>query len=281
MITLVYIIALQVIGESLPISSSGHYLLGQLIARQYGLVLPLLSEEFDFLLHITACVIIASFFFSTWWPLLRAVVRKKSAQQVFVHLVSFTVIAGTITCLFYPAKKIFTPYTALLLPYGFAGTVCVLGLLYCYERRIKHGTWITPRMTRMTVIFGTKSLLLGLVQGIALLLPGLSRFAVVYSTARWLGYAPRRAFQVCFLIQFPLISAAVLFKGLPALMHAEFRTQVLHASVLLALAGSTLIAAFFFAVVYRLALRKRLWLFGIYEVIPLMLSLLYTCGMLK
>ncbi len=53
------------------------------------------------------------------------------------------------------------------------------------------------------------ALILGIVQGIALL-PGVSRFAVVYASARWLGLPQPKAFEITWLVQWPLIFAACL-----------------------------------------------------------------------
>ncbi len=126
----------------------------------------------------------------------------------------------------------------------------------------------TPSNTH-TLIIGC---ILGLTQGLALL-PGISRFASTYVIARWLSLSPRRAMQTSFLMHLPLMGAAFLFDGIPLLLNTPFWHHCTFLShpcpfPLLVIGIATIIAtilaygALFLS--WRLALRNRLWVFGLY-----------------
>ena len=108
--------------------------------------------------------------------------------------------ADAVTVALYLFKPESAPH---YLPFGFFITIVALGSLYwCPVRSAQPLRW-------------DKALVIGLVQGIALL-PGISRLASVFVATRWLGYNNRQAFEISWMIQVPLIAAAAT-KGLLAL----------------------------------------------------------------
>ena len=115
-----------------------------------------------------------------------------------------------------------------------------------------------------------KALLLGVVQGIALL-PGISRFALTYVVGRFLKLSPRRSFETSFLIQFPLIIAGFC-KGLFYLLLAPNCVSIFGIQVIWAFLGGTVVSFGFLHFVYYLALRGKLWLFSFYMLIPIILG---------
>ncbi len=119
-----------------------------------------------------------------------------------------------------------------------------------------------------------KSIILGAVQGLALLFSGLSRFGSTYVIGRWLGLSPRRSFQFSFLIQFPLIAAAFVLNGIRGLIKNPEVAAFLNIPLMATMIGATIISGLLFTLVYRLALRRRLGWIGVYMLVPIMILLI-------
>ncbi|MCK4517445.1 undecaprenyl-diphosphate phosphatase, partial [Candidatus Babeliales bacterium] len=111
-----------------------------------------------------------------------------------------------------------------------------------------------------------KALILGCVQGIALL-PGISRFATTYVAGRWLHLSPRRAFQISFLIQLPLISAAFV-QGLYKIVGTPEGILLSSGRGLLTLVLATVIGFFALCFAQKLAYQEKFWWFGFYLLVP-------------
>ncbi|QQR49268.1 undecaprenyl-diphosphate phosphatase [bacterium] len=115
--------------------------------------------------------------------------------------------------------------------------------------------------------------ILGLVQGLALL-PGISRFASTYVAARWLGFSTRRAFQVCFLLELPIVLAAFLVLGVGGACRQHGWAVVGEPSVMLTIVGATVVGYGALWAAWWLAERRLLWLFSVYLLLPI-LTVLY------
>ena len=122
--------------------------------------------------------------------------------------------------------------------------------------------------------FGAKeAMLLGAVQGVALL-PGISRFAIVFACSRWLGFSCRRAFDVTFAVQLPLIAAAFF----NSFLIRVFFKKTLVPEILLQPQSFIIffcasVVAFFALLFARYILCKnKAWIFSFYLLIPMLLS---------
>jgi undecaprenyl pyrophosphate phosphatase UppP len=105
-------------------------------------------------------------------------------------------------------------------------------------------------------------LVLGAVQGLALL-PGISRFAITFAAARWLGWSPGVALERSFLIQWPLILAGFL-KGVWWVSMRPEGMQLLRAPQLFSILIATMMASCGLLLVAHLVKIKRLWIFSFY-----------------
>jgi undecaprenyl pyrophosphate phosphatase UppP len=143
-------------------------------------------------------------------------------------------------------------------------------------RRSLGEAWGEPPRRLSGFLTIKKSIIIGTVQGVALLCPGLSRFGSTYVVGRWLNLSPRRAFQFSFLIQFPLILATFIFKGLPGIIKAS--APIISFPLLGTIIISTLIAGLLFAWAYRLARAGQLWWFGVYMIVPITFLILLIMG---
>lgn len=250
---------LQMVAESFPVSSSGHLaLLNQvwsklcLLYPDYKLSLPwtdaLFWERYVDLLHVVPLVVIAWYFYPRWRIFLFHPLRT---WRIAAKLICYVVLADGVTALLYVARP-YLFFSALPLWVGFSATALLLfGLLLIPVRKSFSGD-------RLTV---ARAVLIGLFQGLALL-PGLSRFAATFCGARFLGFSSRSSFEVSFMLQWPLILAAVTRSTL-FFMHSSAEVvvtpmlgAVLFVSAILAWLG------FFFAA--HLASTERLWYCAFY-----------------
>jgi undecaprenyl-diphosphatase len=145
---------------------------------------------------------------------------------------------------------------------GFAITGCALASLY----------WSTH--TRFVPYSWYHAIALGLAQGCALL-PGVSRFGLTYCVARWLRIAPYRAFEISFLIEWPLIVVASI-ASLSLLSDPQLCAQFLNLTTLLVILIAAMSAWAGLGIVAYLIRMHRLWLFALYMIVPMLLWLLYA-----
>lgn len=252
------VIMLPIVLEGFPISSSGHMqLLAQWIQCNYGIdILALFPALLDHLLHGPVALVIALFFYHHWYPLL---INFKRAWRIIITMLLLGFITESATgCWYGMFSLIGTAWFPLSL--GFAITALLLSSLrWCAEDG--HTRWNIPN-----------ALILGSAQGLALL-PGVSRFGATFVTARWLGFSKRRAFELSFLIEWP-ISVAGFAKGLCDIVrHQEQRalmpplTPFLF-SIFFAMLG----AVVGFYIIERMIAKDTVWHFGIYMVVITIVS---------
>jgi len=247
----------QVVVESIPVSSSAHVHLAQKIMLTMGWGMSacafVCSEvKFDTLLHLMhlPTLLIALFFFrKRLFFLCKALCR---CWCIVGKIIGLTASADIITVLFFIFFKLFPP--AIPLGIGLAITACVL-----YSLR-----WATASNTIWNWRY---ALLLGAVQGVALL-PGVSRFAAVYACACWLGLPQRKAFEITWLVQWPLILAACV-QSVYVLWAADQLIQFLEPFTLLMVGIATLCGLGMFYLAAYLAREGKLWWFSFYMIVPI------------
>jgi len=118
-------------------------------------------------------------------------------------------------------------------------------------------------------------LMLGLAQSIALILPGISRFASTYVVARWLGIEHRRAFQISFLVLFPLIIAGFLVNGVPGMVASGMIFEIMTIPMFITFGGSTVVSFFALKLADWMGARQKMWWFGVYMLVPEMVMIIF------
>ncbi len=291
----------QVVVESLPVSSSAHVYLAQKYMCFLGLSLSVCGfassgvgnttmkiDTFLDLMHLPTLLIVLFFFrdrlFFLWkslrrsWPALRSFskvgpalrsfpfrhVRRSFSEvgAIIVKIIWLTALADIITVLFFILFKLFP----LPLPLGIGLSITAF-ILYSLR-------WVTPSHKIFTWQY---ALLLGTVQGIALL-PGVSRFAAVYASACWLGLPTRKAFEITWLVQCPLILAACA-QSIYLLWTSDQLMPLLTPFMLLMVSIATLCGLLMFYVAAYLARQGKLWWLSFYMIVPIV-GWLYICFML-
>lgn len=252
-------ILIQIITESLPISSSGHV---QLLQWLFQISIdPTTNTIINFLLHIPALFIILLFFWRSWIQLFFPNKKFNFAHLFTIGL--FVGIADLVTGLVW-LSKITESLPICFLPIGFIGTAM---LLYASQflKSNKNITWSK-----------FDAFILGVAQSVGLL-PGFSRFAVTYVAGLWLGYRRRDAFSLSFLIQTPLIVLALLkswisISAMDLSVVNFFWSWYLFFGIALAIWCSYKL----FSWVAILIEKNKIWYFSGYMIIPISISL-YLC----
>lgn len=238
--------AAQIVLESLPISSSTHV---ALLERLLG-IMPFPSYMM-YLLHIPTVCMLGFFFHTPIISLMRSVMRNWYLAAKICFLIG--IVDGITVCAF-----VLLHLVPISIPISF-GIISTAVALYSVQ-------FCTQGTQRFDVI---RAVILGIAQSIALL-PGISRFATVYVTARFLGISHRRAFQITWLCAAPLFIAPVLFVFCKSIDFSGVVSPIVCATVFLA----TCLSYYILWLVERLAAHNYLWVLGIYMIVPLMLSFL-------
>ncbi len=195
MLYLSLVIFLSVFLESFPISSSGNINVLLFYLQKYRHVLfnQTLLVDVDYLVNVPIALTLLLFFFKRWWLLLKTFPRS---LPILIKIIVLGLITELITVLFF----IFFSFLTIPLSMIAIGFIITSGVLYslCFNYFQKYVIWNWQ-----------SALVLGAVQGLALL-PGISRFGSTFCAARWLGIRSQKAFELSFLISFPINSAAGL-----------------------------------------------------------------------
>lgn len=260
---------IQILIESLPISSSGHVALLQHWYTKLGYYWPYDQvEQINFLLHGPALVIILFYFFTTWSYMVLSkkiefqdFFKIKNYQKVFRPFV-FILIADLITFLFWKIKIFQTPYLEqYFLPLGFIITAVML-FLSKYMQGNKEVNFIWWH-----------AIVLGLAQSLALL-PGVSRFAITFFAARCLQYSASNSFAVSFLIQFPLICAGFVKGAFQIYDNADIWNQIFNFWALFAMVCLSFLSYIIFCFVGKMIQQNKIWYFSLYMILPIIISIL-------
>lgn len=244
---------LQIITESMPISSSGHMQLLALWLQSWGLQLP----AYHLLDELTALATLA-IIVSCYAPFIKYALFTYSWSQIILFW-WYVGVASLPTVGIYLLLHAYKWDLPALLPLGFLVTA---GLL------------LSTRYAAVAdVPFSfTPFFLIGCAQAITLACPGLSRMAVTYTVGCWLGIAAAQSLALSLAFEVPLLVGAIakmiLFS--PALFSFYLEGEWL-TSVLL----GTSIGMFALRCIMMLAQHNQLWYISYYLIVPLILSLLF------
>lgn len=250
-----YLLAIvQILLESFPVSSSGHAQLLSSICTNN--VFNSSHEHIMHILHIPTAIILALFFYKDWKLFFMHPIRLRF---IIVKLFFFVVLADGITTLIYFFLKKYGIHISLSFGF-FVTTLLLFSLAYPVCSYKKSMTWLDA------VVFG-------LVQGFALF-PGISRFAITFAVAQWLGFSAQRSFIIVWMLQWPLIIGANMVSIFYFISSPDIFFSFFSGSMLLVVFVTSCISYYALYGVWWMIKVKKLWLFGFYEFIPLILALL-------
>ncbi len=246
-------ITVQIIAESFPMSSSGHIALLMQHAEKWELSLPAIvyAGWFNHFLHMPTALIVFLFFKKQWWVVLSHVWR---CRILIIRTLLYVGIADIVTALLYFIFKII------------GVSWFPLGLGFCVTIGALYSTRWYSEVTTTTLSLST-AIIIGLVQGVALL-PGISRFAVTYTVARFLAFSPERSFALSWMIQWPLIVLASVH-GVFELYWCSCAAELLRWPVWFVMLGATIGAWGGMYMMSAIVQKNMMWVFAMYMMIPL------------
>ena len=190
----------QGLTEFLPVSSSGHLLLGQYFL---GLDQERFGLPFDAALHTGTVLAVVSFFWRDLLRLARAFLHSlrgpdfaDNDQRMAYLLLAATVPAGIIGFLF---EGFFA--TAVRSPLVVAGNLVLVGILFIVGEAVGRKNREASKLTFLEAVA------IGLAQAAALV-PGVSRSGATITMGLFLGLRREEAARFSFLMSVPITSAA-------------------------------------------------------------------------
>lgn len=236
-------VCLQIVLESLPISSSAHVQLLELYSGAFGL-----SSKTLYLLHVPTAAMLALFFQQEWRMMLQVLFRRFSLMCKTLSLVC--IVDLLTVCMF-----VVLHYIPLTIPLGVGLSITALmlySLAWCPDGQKKFGV--------------NQAFVLGGVQAVALL-PGISRFASMYVAARWLGISHRRAFEITWMVAFPLFVAPVLLLGTTGVM--SWTVSDISVLTVIVVCIASIVSYLLLWAVQWAARYNYLWMMSIYMIVPI------------
>lgn len=208
----------QGLTEFLPISSSGHLVIGQhLFGLQHA------NLAFDVSVHVGTLGAVVIFFRRDILAILRALLRYRPAwkpstlkallapgsQDAKVRLAVLVLLGSIPTALVGLFLKNFEK-TLFASPLIAGVMLLVTGCILYLTRRPQIAARANPGSTRPMDAIGVRdSLLIGMVQGLAVM-PGISRSGTTIATGLFAGIEPQAAARFSFLLSIPAVAGAAL-----------------------------------------------------------------------
>ncbi len=240
----------QGLTEFLPISSSGHLVIGQALLgfNKPGLVL-------EVVLHLGTLVAILMYFRDKIKQNIVDIFQKDMESiQLLIHIIIATIPAGVIGILFKDKfDSLFTVQTV-----GF--TLLTTGLVLLFTKNIgQKSKAITWRI----------ALLVGIAQACAIL-PGISRSGITIATALFLGVTREESAEFSFLLAIPaLLGAGILSIGDIVGMTNQ-NTMALFFGFIASVVSGYMVIGWLMSLISQ----RRFWIFSLY-CIPLGLTIIW------
>lgn len=230
---------LQGVAEFLPISSSGHLVLGKVLLGMGDVGMRL-----DIFLHVGTLVAVAAFYWAIIWRVVR------NLEWVYMGKILLSAVpAGVVGVLFKDELE-----AAFASPRMVGAALMLTGLVLTATRFMKAGA--------KDVSWG-RAIWMGLAQAVAIL-PGVSRSGMTLAAARASGVDAEKSAEFSFLMSAPPIAGAALLQILDAMKAVDGAAEVswgltIYGGIVAAVVG------YFSLKLLVASLKSRwFWLFGPY-----------------
>ena len=249
MLEVTILAVLQGIAEFLPISSSGHLVIGQHLLGLGGAGMRL-----DVFLHVGTLISIAVFYFAR----LAAIVGSKDWGYCAKILLSAL-----------PAAAVYFFFGDFV--ESMFSNVTVVGALLIFTGAVLLTTRFMPKGTKDVGFL--RALIMGLGQALALL-PGVSRSGMTLASARAAGVDGEKSAEFSFLMSAPLIAGAALLEVLKSFGGAECAADVAWGLAVYGCLVASAVGYFSLKLLVMTLKGKWFWLFGPYCIIAGLVTLL-------
>ena len=184
---------IQGLTEFLPISSSGHLVIGQKI-----LGISIAGNVFEVVVHLGTLVSVLIVFWTDIWQLIKSI--KSITTQKYILALAIATLPAAITGILFK-DIILEAFENIKVV---AITLMITGIILLTTKFIK---------TKLKDVSISRGLLIGVAQALAIV-PGISRSGITISLGMHLGIAPEKAAKYSFLLAIPAIAGAGLLTGL-------------------------------------------------------------------
>ena len=239
MIEVTLLSILQGIAEFLPISSSGHLVLGKSLLGMGDLGMRL-----DIFLHVGTLVAIFVFY----WAIVRRIV-KNLEWGYLLKVVASAVPAGVVGILFQDQLE-----AAFASPRMVGAALVFTGLVLTATKFLPKGT--------KDVSFA-RAILMGVAQAVAIL-PGVSRSGMTLAAARASGVEAEKSAEFSFLMSAPPIAGAALLQILDAGDAAADAAEVSWGLTIYGCVLAAVVGYFSLKLLLKSLKGRWFWLFGPY-----------------
>ena len=254
MLEVIILAVLQGVAEFLPISSSGHLVIGQ---QLLGINEP--GLRLDLCLHLGTLMSICVFYWRVIWRIIR------NFEWFYVIKIVLSALPAIVV---YGCFKDFVD--------GMFENTRMVGALLMFTGAVLIGTRYLPRGNKDVSLL--RALLMGLGQALALL-PGVSRSGMTLASARGGRVDPEKSAEFSFLMSAPLILGGMLLEVVKELKGAAPAADGLGWGALLVGAAVAAVVGYFsLAVLVRALKGKWFWLFGPYCLAAGLLTLVFAQG---
>lgn len=254
---------LQGVAEFLPISSSGHLVIGQ---HLLGVNAP--GMRLDVFLHLGTLISIFAFYRREIGRLIAGLLNRTGADEF--HAATTFALKILVSAL--PAIAVYFCFHDFI--DGLFENSRMVGVFLMFTGAVLVGTRFLPG-GRREVGFG-RALAMGFAQALALL-PGVSRSGMTLAMARGGRIAPEKSAEFSFLMSAPLIAGATLLELLKALRTAPSgdAAEIGWGLTLYGGALAAVVGYLSLKLLVRVLNGRGFWLFGPYCLLAGLLTLLF------
>lgn len=260
MLNLSLVVFLQIVLESLPVSSSGHIALLEVVMKNWGGLKNFIGlpcyKSLELFLHIPSSFIFFIFtiiFLRKIWNLF---------SNNYFQLFSFIFLADFITALIY----LFLKRNIFPLWVGFCITALIIVFSSLYKGKSNNELSLK------------KSLILGFFQGISLL-PGVSRLALTFFVGRLVGFSKDCSLFISFGLAIPLFIGGGLKGFYRISKHAECYDHIFNKWFAISIVLASLLAFLLLVCLKWLIENDKYWIFAVYLTVPILISFFFALGM--
>jgi undecaprenyl-diphosphatase len=234
--------------EFLPISSSGHLILGKSLL---GMDSP--GHTLEIVLHVGTLVSVITFYRHRLWWLLAGALRGEREQLTLAGSLLLSTLPA-ILLYFVAGSQIERMFDD---PAVVGPALCVTGVVLLASCRIS-------RSRESSEPIGWKpALLIGCAQAVALV-PGISRSGSTISAAQALRVAPRRAAEFSFMMSIPLIAGSALLLVVKSVGSGGEAARLAVWQMVCGAGIAAVTGYLMIGLLVRMLARGRFWLFGLY-----------------
>ena len=246
---------LQGVAEFLPISSSGHLVIGQ---HLLGINAP--GMRLDTFLHLGTLLAIFVYYRKVVFSLLSGMFRRDLSSWKYIAKILISSVPAILIYVFFKEKI-----------EGLFENAKMTGSLLMFTAAVLCITKYLPQ-GKKDISF-KRAFYMGVAQAIALL-PGVSRSGMTLTSSRMTHIEPEKAAEFSFLMSAPLIAGAAVLQTVKSFSESQ-ANEISWPLTIYGLIVAAIIGYFSLAVLVKTLKSSKFWLFGVYCFVAGLLTLCF------